>query len=73
MLRLLMLAKPKKLIILFCVIMVSGILYALSAWGGFLTADLIAKMYAFYAKQSAVILNLISRTKLTRNCSENAI
>ena len=68
-LRLLMLAKPKKLIILFCVIMMSGILYALPAWGGFLTADLIAKIYAFYAKQSAVILKFLSCTKLTRNYS----
>ena len=37
----------KELHTVFCALLVSCILYALPAWGGFLTADLIGKMDAY--------------------------
>ena len=40
----------KELHIVFCALIVSRILYALPAWGGFLTADLIAKIDAYLYK-----------------------
>jgi len=40
----------KELHTVFCALIVSRILYALPAWGGFLTADLIGKIDAFLYK-----------------------
>jgi len=40
----------KQLNVVFSAIVVSRIIYALSAWGGFLSNDLIAKLDAFFKK-----------------------
>jgi len=41
----------KQLNFVFSAIVVSRIIYALSAWGGFLSNDLIAKLNAFFQKK----------------------
>ena len=41
----------KQLNVVFSAIVVSRIIYALPAWGGFLSNDLIAKLDAFYARK----------------------
>ena len=47
----------KQLLIIFCAIIVSRILYALPAWGGYLSASLVSRIDAFL-QRSFVLRNL---------------
>ena len=44
----------KQLNVVFCAIVMSRILFALPAWGGFLSYDLVAKFDAFFKKSSSL-------------------
>jgi len=48
----------KQLNVVFCAIVVSRILFALPAWGGFITNELIAKSDAFLKKSCLLWLQL---------------
>jgi len=40
--------------VVFCAVVMSRILFALPAWGGFLTYDLVAKFDAFFKKSCSL-------------------